>query len=142
MSEPDPPSFTSVVGHIEMPKQELRFTMRQADWERLHDRVSQVDLPTSFFVGAGWAAAGAALTSALALIPWVPARSQLPAQSYAWVTPLLAVATVFFGFVAVLCAFVQRRDRARTGVSRDHVLADMDSIRPLVPTESGSPVIR
>ena len=105
------------------------FPMRRADWKRIRTRAGALADPLPYLGQIGWTCVGIGASALLALAPWVPAYSQLPAKahpSYAWVTPLLACIGVFSAIVAVFCMVVNRTMRQREAVTLSSVLSDMD----------------
>lgn len=122
--------------YVEMPAGRLTFPtspeeafpMRHEDWQRIRDRLDSVSPPTQTYSAVAWAVLGIAVGAALALATWLPARSVLPAQDWAWVTPTLSVVAVAGFLVMAVCFFAQRTVNTQQSESVSNIVTDMDRV--------------
>lgn len=116
-------------GRLSFPVEpEEAFPMRHEDWLRIRKRLAGCRPPKQTFASFGWAVLGIAVGAALALLTWLPARSTLPADQWAWVTPTLAVVAVAGGVVTIVCFLAQRGINADASDSVASVIEDMDRV--------------
>jgi hypothetical protein len=107
------------------------FPMRHIDWKRIRSRAEKLADPVPYLGQAGWASFGISGSAFLALAPWLPAHSALPASArltYAWVTPALIITGVLTLAFAIFCMIVNHQVRKREQVTLASVLDDMDRV--------------
>lgn len=107
---------------------EEAFPMRHEDWQRIRARTAKIRIPSQTFGNIAWAMLGLGSGSAVALLTWLPARSELSAAEWAWVTPALIVIAIAAFAIMTVCLLAQRQLSDDATEDVENVLADMDQV--------------
>ena len=121
----------------ELPGPELVFVQERAiymlerDWARIQREVKAVTDVVPWFRDAVSASAGAAVTTFVGWISWLPVYGTLSdatRAAYAWISPLLIVITVLFALASLISWLAHHELRGRTNATVKLIQSDMASI--------------
>jgi sulfite exporter TauE/SafE len=101
------------------------------DWHRLRREAHEVLDPIPWFREGAWASLGIAVGAFIGWIGWGPVYDDLAPEAQLannWQGPLLLVAALAFGLLALVLMLVHWSTKSERHRARDRLLKDMDEV--------------
>lgn len=129
----EPPQFVHMPApRLSVPQEpEHMFPVRHTDWVRIRARIAKVSDPRPILNNVAWTVFGVAVSTALAIPPWLAAYDDLAAdvrRQYFWVTVVLVAAAICTLLIAVVCWITSRLLRRAAEVTIESITEEMDTV--------------